>query len=114
MLTAEENRTLTLTGPGSAMGHVFRRYWQPALLSRELPEPDGAPLRVKLLGEDFVEFRDSDGRVGIVEPQCSHRGANLFFGRNEQCGLRCVYHGWKFDVHGQCVDMPTLSADVAE
>jgi len=114
MLTAEENRTLTLTGPGSAMGHVFRRYWQPALLSRELPEPDGAPLRVKLLGEDFVAFRDSDGRVGIVEPQCSHRGANLFFGRNEQCGLRCVYHGWKFDVHGQCVDMPTLSADVAE
>ena len=114
MLTAEENRSLTLTGPGSPMGGVFRRYWQPALLSRELPDPDGAPVRLKVLGEDFVAFRDSDGRVGIVEPQCPHRGANLFFGRNEQCGLRCVYHGWKFDVHGRCVDMPTLSADVAE
>jgi phenylpropionate dioxygenase-like ring-hydroxylating dioxygenase large terminal subunit len=114
MLTVEENRTLTLTGSGSPMGGVFRRYWQPALLSRELPDPDGPPLRVKLLGEDFVAFRDSDGRVGIVEPHCSHRGANLFFGRNEQCGLRCVYHGWKFDVHGRCIDMPTLVPDVAE
>jgi phthalate 4,5-dioxygenase oxygenase subunit len=114
MLTAEENRTLTLTGPGSPMGEVFRRYWQPALLSRELPEPDGAPLRVRLLGEDFVAFRDSQGRVGIVEPQCPHRGANLFFGRNEACGLRCVYHGWKFDVHGECVELPTLPDDVAQ
>jgi phenylpropionate dioxygenase-like ring-hydroxylating dioxygenase large terminal subunit len=114
MLTAEDNRTLTLTGPGSPMGDVFRRYWLPALLSRELPEPDGPPLRVRLLGEDFVAFRDSDGNVGIVEPQCPHRGANLFFGRNEACGLRCVYHGWKFDVHGRCVDLPTLTPDVAE
>ena len=96
------------------MGQVFRRYWMPALLSRELPEPDCAPMRVKLLGEDFIAFRDSDGRVGIVEPRCAHRGANLFFGRNEACGLRCAYHGWKFDVQGNCVDTPNVPPDVAE
>jgi phthalate 4,5-dioxygenase len=114
MLTAEENRTLTQTGPGTPMGDVMRCYWLPVLLSRELPEPDCPPMRVRLLGEDFIAFRDTEGRVGIVEPRCSHRGVNLFFGRNEACGLRCVYHGWKFDVHGRCVDMPTLPGDVAE
>lgn len=114
MLTAEENRTLTRTGPGTAMGNVMRRYWMPALLSRELPEPDGPPLRVKLLGEDFIAFRDSDARVGIVEPYCPHRGADLYFGRNEACGIRCVYHGWKFDVHGRCLELPTLTSDVAD
>ena len=114
MLTAEENRTLTLTGPGTAMGNVIRRYWVPALLSRELAQPDGPPLRVRLLGEDFVAFRDSDGRVGIIEPHCPHRGADLFFGRNEACGIRCVYHGWKFDVHGNCTELPTLTADAAD
>jgi len=112
MLTAAENRTLTETGPGTAMGEVFRHYWMPALLSREL-EPDGAPQRVRLLGEDFVAFRDSNGRVGIVDPRCTHRGANLFFGRNEQAGLRCAYHGWKFDATGACVDIPTSPQDVA-
>ena len=81
MLTAEENRTLTLTGPDSAMGNVLRCYWMPAMLTRELPERDGPPLRVRLLGEDFIAFRDSEGRIGIVEPQCPHRGANLYFGR---------------------------------
>ena len=114
MLTAEENAILTETGPGTPMGETFRRYWLPALLSRELPEPDCAPLRVKLLGEDYVAFRDSKGQVGIVEPRCPHRGAHLFFGRNEECGLRCAYHGWKFDVAGRCVDMPTATAEVAE
>ena len=96
------------------MGNTLRRYWQPILLSRELPEADCAPIRVKLLGEDFIAFRDSDGHVGIVEPHCAHRGANLYFGRNEECGLRCVYHGWKFNRHGRCVDMPNVPANVAE
>lgn len=113
MLTAQENATLTQTGPDTPMGQLMRRYWQPALLSREL-EPDGAPKRIKLLGEDFLAFRDTDGRVGIVEPRCSHRGANLFFGRNEACGLRCAYHGWKFDTSGNCVEMPTAPPAVAE
>ena len=114
MLTRVENETLTRTGAGTPMGSVFRSYWMPALLSRELAERDGAPKRVKLLGEDFVAFRDSEGHVGIVEPHCPHRGANLFFGRNEACGIRCVYHGWKFDVHGRCLEMPTLPDDVAD
>ena len=114
MLTAEENATLTQTGPGTPMGDVFRSYWLPALLSRELPAPDCTPVRVKLLGEDFVAFRDTDGRVAIVEPRCPHRGASLFFGRNEACGLRCAYHGWKFDADGHCVDIPTVTADIAE
>ena len=113
MLTAQENAILTETGPDAPMGAVFRRYWMPALLSRELPEPDCSPLRVKLLGEDFVAFRDSAGRVGIVAPRCPHRGANLFFGRVEDCGIRCAYHGWKFDVRGACVDIPTLPAAAA-
>ena len=108
MLTAEQNALLTETGPRAPMGRVFRRYWMPALLSRELAV-DGPPKRLKLLGEDFIAFRDSEDKVGIVEPQCSHRGANLFFGRNEQCGIRCVYHGWKFDRTGRCVDMPTTT-----
>lgn len=114
MLSAEDNVVLTRTGQGTPMGDVFRSYWMVALLSRELAEPDCAPVRVKLLGEDFVAFRDTQGRVGIVEPQCSHRGANLFFGRNEGCGLRCAYHGWKYDVEGNCIDTPTVAGDVAE
>ncbi|MBL8551306.1 MAG: Rieske 2Fe-2S domain-containing protein [Hyphomonadaceae bacterium] len=85
----------------------MRRYWQPALLSAELPEKDGAPVRVRLLGEDLLAFRATDGVVGLVEAFCPHRRAPLFFGRNEECGIRCVYHGWKFDVKGDCVDMPS-------
>ena len=112
MLTAEENRTLTATGLSTPMGEVFRCYWQPALLSREL-EPDGAPKRIRLMQEDFIAFRDSSGNVGVLEPACSHRGANLFLGRNEDVGLRCVYHGWKFNVRGECVDMPTSPPEVA-
>ena len=112
MLTAEENELLTRTGPGTGMGDVFRRYWQPVLMSRELVA-DGSPAMIRVLGETFVAFRDSEGRVGVVEPRCPHRGANLFYGRNEACGLRCIYHGWKFDVSGRCVDVPTAAEDIA-
>jgi len=113
MLTWEQNETLTRTGPGTSMGALFRRFWIPALLAREVPQRDGPPVRVKLLGEDLVAFRDSDGRVGLVEARCPHRGANLFFGRNEDGGIRCAYHGWKFDVAGNCREIPTLPPDAA-
>lgn len=106
MLKAEQNRTLTQVSRGTPMGDLLRHYWQPVLLASELPTPDCAPLRVRLLGEDLVAIRDTEGRVGLLGAHCPHRGAPLFFGRNEECGLRCVYHGWKFDVTGQCVDMP--------
>jgi hypothetical protein len=91
MLSAADNELLTRTGPDTAMGELFRRFWMPVLLSQELPEPDCAPVRVKIMGEELVAFRDTESRVGLVDPRCPHRGANLFFGRNEQCGLRCVY-----------------------
>jgi phenylpropionate dioxygenase-like ring-hydroxylating dioxygenase large terminal subunit len=110
MLTPEENARLTRVGPGTPMGTLMRRYWQPGCLSSELPEPDGAPLRVRLLGEDLIAFRDTNGAVGLVDAYCPHRRAPLFFGRNEECGLRCVYHGWKFDRAGNCVDMPSEPA----
>jgi phenylpropionate dioxygenase-like ring-hydroxylating dioxygenase large terminal subunit len=110
VLTAEENIRITRVSHGTPAGEMMRRYWQPACLSSELPEPDGAPLRVRLLGEDLIAFRDSEGKVGLVDAFCPHRRAPLFFGRNEECGLRCVYHGWKFDRHGDCVDMPSEPA----
>ena len=97
MLSEEDNRRITRVGPGTPMGTLMRRYWQPAALSEELAEPDGAPVRVRLLGEDLIAFRDSAGTVGLVDAFCPHRRAPMFFGRNEECGLRCVYHGWKFD-----------------
>jgi len=106
MLTSEENRLLTETNRGTPGGEYFRRYWLPALFSSELPEPDGPPVRTRLMGEDLLAFRDTEGRVGIVDEFCPHRQASLFWGRNEECGLRCVYHGWKFDVNGSCVDIP--------
>jgi phenylpropionate dioxygenase-like ring-hydroxylating dioxygenase large terminal subunit len=106
MLSREENELLTRTDPGTPTGNYFRRFWLPALLPSELPSPDCPPVRVRLLGEDLIAFRDSDGKVGLVEEACPHRRASLFWGRNEECGLRCVYHGWKFDVNGTCVDMP--------
>ncbi len=104
MLSREDNEILTRVGSGTPMGSLLRRYWLPACLSSEVAEPDGPPARVRLLGEDLVAFRDTNGDVGLIEESCPHRGASLFFGRNEECGLRCSYHGWKFDVHGQCVD----------
>ena len=107
MLSPEENTRVTRIGPGSPCGKLFRRYWWPLCLSIELPENDGAPLRLRLLGEDLIAFRDTSGAVGLVDAYCPHRRAPLFFARNEECGLRCVYHGWKFDRHGDCIDMPS-------
>jgi phthalate 4,5-dioxygenase len=104
VLSREDNEILTRVGPGTLMGDLMRRYWIPACLSSEVDEPDGPPVRVRLLGEDLVAFRDTAGHVGLVGESCPHRGASLFYGRNEECGLRCTYHGWKFDVTGQCVD----------
>ena len=105
MLKREENELITRVGPGTPMGSTLRRYWMPALLAWELPEPDCPPVRVRLLGEDLVALRDTEGRIGLLEEYCPHRRVSLFLGRNEECGLRCVYHGWKFDVDGRCVDM---------
>src|ERR671931_831141 len=100
MLTYEENELVTKTGPGTLMGEAMRRYWIPALLSRELPEPDCPPVQVQLLGEPLVAFRDTQGRIGLLDEFCPHRRVSLWLGRNEESGLRCVYHGWKFDVAG--------------
>jgi phthalate 4,5-dioxygenase len=105
MLSHQENTLITRVGQGTPMGNAMRRYWIPAVLAREIAEPDGSPVRVRLLGEDLLAFRDSEGRIGLVDEYCPHRRASLFFGRNEECGLRCVYHGWKFDVAGTCIDM---------
>src|SRR5215472_2964117 len=93
------------------MGNFMREYWVPALLSSEVPTPDSDPLRVLLLGEQLIAFRDSNGSVGLLQNNCPHRGASLFFGRNEEAGLRCVYHGWKFDTLGNCIDMPNEPAE---
>jgi nitrite reductase/ring-hydroxylating ferredoxin subunit len=111
MLSREDNELLCRIGPGTPMGNLMRQYWVPAALSSELPEPDGPPLRVKLLGEDLIGFRTTSGAVGLIRNSCPHRGASLFYGRNEDEGLRCVYHGWKFGVTGACVDMPSEPAD---
>lgn len=102
----EDNERLVRVGPGAPAGEMFRRYWQPALLSSELAEPDGPQVRVRLLGEDLIAFRDSSGLVGLVGALCPHRLAPLFFGVNAEGGLRCPYHGLKFDRHGTCVDLP--------
>jgi phthalate 4,5-dioxygenase oxygenase subunit len=109
MLTNQDNETLTRVGPGSAMGELFRNYWIPFLPSADIT-PDGEPMRVRLLGEDLVAFRDSNGKVGLVDHACPHRGAPMLFARNEDCGLRCVYHGWKFDTSGATVDTPAEPA----
>src|SRR5688500_14114788 len=100
MLTATENEYLCRIGPGTPMGNLLRRFWMPALISTEVPEPDSAPVRVKILGEELVAFRDTSGKVGLVQNICSHRGASVFFGRNEEAGLLCVYYGFKFDIAG--------------
>lgn len=110
MLSKEDNELLTRVGPGTPMGELLRRYWTPALLSSELRESDGPPVRVRLLGEDLVAFRDSNGAVGLIGEHCPHRGASLYFGRTEDCALRCPYHGWAFDGAGDCVDMPSEPA----
>ena len=111
MLSAEENDLLCRVEGDAPMGQMMRRYWLPACLVEEVPEPDCDPVRVRLLGENLVAFRDSEGRVGVMDEQCPHRKASLFFGRNEEGGLRCLYHGWKFAVDGQCVDMSSEPAE---
>jgi len=111
MLSHEEYELLTRVGPGTPMGELMRRYWIPALLSEEVPVADCAPVRVRLLGEDLIAFRDSSGRVGLLGEHCAHRGTSLFFGRNEECGLRCIYHGWKYDVDGNVLETPAEPTD---
>lgn len=107
MLNAEMNHLLTHVGPETPMGDLMRRFWHPALLSEELPGPDCPPVRVTLLGEKMVAFRDSSGAVGLLDAHCPHRLAELYFGRNEEGGIRCAYHGWKFSVTGECLDLPS-------
>ena len=112
MLRAEDNKFLTESGAGTGMGELLRRFWLPVLLSEELPEADGPPKKIVVMGEELLAFRDSRGVVGVIDQYCPHRGANLWLGRNEECGIRCVYHGWKFDTDGRCVDMPTSYPDL--
>lgn len=107
MLKPDQNELLTRTGPGTAMGELFRCYWLPVLLTEELPENDCPPVRVKLLSEPLLAFRDSSGRYGLIDEFCAHRGVSLWFGRNEEDGIRCPYHGWKYDVEGNCVEVPS-------
>ena len=108
VLTQGENELLTRVGPGTPMGAMMRRYWIPAAFSHQIQNRDGPPVRVRLLGENLVLFRDTQGRIGLLDERCPHRTASLFFGRNEESGLRCVYHGLKFDVEGNCVDLPCV------
>jgi len=110
MLTNADNEIMCRVGPGTPMGEVLREYWLPVFFREEL-QADGPPLRTRLLGEDLIAFKDSEGRMACIQNACPHRGASLFFGRNEESGLRCVYHGWKFDVSGQCTDMPSEPAE---
>jgi phthalate 4,5-dioxygenase oxygenase subunit len=110
MQNKEQNELLTQTGPGTQMGQLFRSYWIPALLASELPSPDCPPVRVELLSEKLIAFRDTSGRLGLIDEFCAHRRVSLWFGRNEENGLRCPYHGWKYDVTGQCVDIPSEPA----
>src|SRR5260370_10535084 len=111
MLSVERNLCMPRVGRGQPMGELFRQFWLPLTLSQQLPDRDGDPVRLRLLGEDLVAFRDTNGNIGAVSALCPHRRAPLFFGRNEECGLRCVYHGWKFDTTGACVDMPSEPAE---
>jgi phenylpropionate dioxygenase-like ring-hydroxylating dioxygenase large terminal subunit len=111
MLSQDDNDLLTQTGPGTPMGEVFRRNWLPILISSELPGNDCPPVRVQVLSERLIAFRDSDGKLGLVDEFCAHRGISLWFGRNEEGGIRCPYHGWKYDVEGNCTDIPSESTD---
>src|SRR6266478_9593689 len=110
MLSKENTELLCRVGAGTVMGDMMRQYWLPCVYSWELT-PDGDPVRVRMLGEDLIAWRDSNGTPSFVANNCPHRGASLFFGRNEEAGLRCVYHGWKFDASGACIDMPNEPAE---
>jgi phthalate 4,5-dioxygenase oxygenase subunit len=111
MTRREQNEMMTQTGPGTPMGDLFRRYWIPAIMSTELPENDCPPVRVKLLSERMIAFRDTSGNYGLIDEFCAHRGVSLWFGRNEENGLRCPYHGWKYDATGQCTEVPSEPAE---
>src|SRR4249920_175531 len=111
MVTREENDLLCRVEGDVPMGQIMRRHWLPACMSEEVTEPDGAPVRTRLLGEDLVIFHDTSGRLGALEEHCPHRRASLYFGRNEDCGLRCLYHGWKFGVDGEIQEMASEPAD---
>jgi phthalate 4,5-dioxygenase oxygenase subunit len=113
MLTREQNELLCRVEGAAAMGQMMRRHWLPVCMSEEAAERDGAPVKARLLGEDLVVFRDTKGRIGVLGEHCLHRRASLVFGRNEECGLRCLYHGWKFDVEGNVVDMPSEAPGAA-
>lgn len=113
MLSATDNAYLNTSKPNTPMGNYLRCHWHPVALSEEVANPDCAPIRLKVMGEDLLLFRDSKGNTGLIEPFCAHRGADLFFGRNEECGIRCIYHGWKYDIHGNCIDMPNVPKDAA-
>ena len=108
MLSAADNDLLTRTGLDTPMGKFFRQFWQPIALSKELIQKDGSPLCVKIMGEEFIAFRNTNGELGLVDSKCPHRGANLFYGRNEECGIRCVFHGWKFDIDGMPMELPNV------
>jgi len=114
MLTKEQNDLLCRVEGDAAMGQMARRHWLPVCMAEEVAEPDGAPVRARLLGEDLVVFRDSKSQIGVLGEYCLHRRASLAFGRNEECGLRCLYHGWKFDVEGNVVDMPSEAPGAAQ
>src|SRR4029077_14397501 len=111
MLRKEQNQLLAQTGPGTAMGQLFRSYWLPALMTEELPKNECPPVRVKILSERLLAFRDTEGRYGLIDEFCAPRGVSLWFGRNEEGGLRCPYHGWKYDVNGQCIEVPSEPAE---
>src|SRR5688572_12449355 len=110
MLSVQDNELMCRVGPGTPMGNMIREYWIPVLTPDD-PLPDGPPLRIRLLGENLIAFRATNGDHGLIQNACPHRGASMFFGRNEEDGLRCVYHGWKFDTSGTCVDMPSEPAE---
>jgi phthalate 4,5-dioxygenase oxygenase subunit len=110
MLSLEDNDLLTQVGSGTPMGDLMRQYWMPVYLTTDIGDNDSKPHRIRLLGENLIIFRDTAGRVGMLTEVCPHRGASLYWARNEENGLRCAYHGWKYDVAGQCVDMPNEPA----
>src|SRR3954465_8851019 len=114
MLTKEQNELLCRVEGAAPMGQLMRRHWLPLCMSEEVAEPDGAPVRGRLLGEDLVVFRDSSKQLGVLGEHCPHRGPSLSFGRNEEGGLRCLYHGWKFDVQGNVVEMPSEAPGACE
>ena len=113
MLNAEDNALIGQVGPGTAMGELLRRFWVPFIEAARVERPASDPVEVELLGERLIAYRDGDGRCALIENACPHRGAPLYYGRNEGDGLRCIYHGWKFAADGRCIEMPSEPANRA-